>query len=334
MLFSVAVGISGVSSSSVPPYICGGSYLSVGRGMRAMGGAVKPPARCCSKSHRICQIRPSMKPIAIAIEISKAISSTKVIDMFLSGQCARLREKVTGPFLRGDFGKKSRSRGDRYHDASLFLFSLFFFCYLSYFLVTSSFMLGSFDEDGAPAAAAGADRAVFADGVACRSLVGGWLFFLPASRGGFASPGAACGPLRFFRRGAAGPTGRTALPSLWSPPPGLPLRAVAGGRLRVVSAVWRLLRARSSSPGAFLVWASAKFVAGRRRGRALWRRPDASSSVSSEPSFQALGARGFALLFSTRLQSCCGWSCTRVCGNATMMGRLPPPWLNKSLMQS
>ncbi len=94
MLFSVAVGISGVSSSSVPPYICGGSYLSVGRGMRAMGGAVKPPARCCSKSHRICQIRPSMKPIAIAIEISKAISSTKVIDMFLSGQCARLRDQT------------------------------------------------------------------------------------------------------------------------------------------------------------------------------------------------------------------------------------------------
>jgi hypothetical protein len=37
--------------------------------MRAMGGATKPPARCCSKSHRICQIRPSTKPIAIATEI-------------------------------------------------------------------------------------------------------------------------------------------------------------------------------------------------------------------------------------------------------------------------
>jgi len=43
-----------------------------------MGGAVKPPTRSCSKSHRICQIRPSTKPIAIATEISKTITSSKV----------------------------------------------------------------------------------------------------------------------------------------------------------------------------------------------------------------------------------------------------------------
>ena len=53
--------------------------------MRAMGGAAKLPARCCSKSDRICQIRPSTKPIAIATEISKAIKSAKVIGMFLLG---------------------------------------------------------------------------------------------------------------------------------------------------------------------------------------------------------------------------------------------------------
>ena len=53
--------------------------------MRAMGGAAKPPARCCSKSDRICQIRPSTKPIAIATEISKTIKSAKVIGMFLLG---------------------------------------------------------------------------------------------------------------------------------------------------------------------------------------------------------------------------------------------------------
>jgi hypothetical protein len=80
--------------------------------MWAMGGAVKPPARCCSKSHRICQMRPSMKPIAIATEISKTISSTKVIGMFPSGQCHQVaRPKVTGPFLHGGFGNRSRSRG-------------------------------------------------------------------------------------------------------------------------------------------------------------------------------------------------------------------------------
>ena len=31
--------------------------------MRAIGGAVNPTARCSSKSYRICQIRPSAKPI-------------------------------------------------------------------------------------------------------------------------------------------------------------------------------------------------------------------------------------------------------------------------------
>lgn len=45
--------------------------------MRAVDGS-------CSKSHRICQIRPSTKPIAIATEVSKTITSTKVIAMFLS----------------------------------------------------------------------------------------------------------------------------------------------------------------------------------------------------------------------------------------------------------
>src|SRR5262249_538927 len=49
-----------------------------------MGGTAKWPARCCSRSDRICQIRPSTKPIAIANEISKAISSTKIIGMFLA----------------------------------------------------------------------------------------------------------------------------------------------------------------------------------------------------------------------------------------------------------
>jgi hypothetical protein len=50
-------------------------------------------ARCFSKSHRICQIRPSTKPIAIAIDISKTISSTKVIGMFLSGPCHYVAEQ-------------------------------------------------------------------------------------------------------------------------------------------------------------------------------------------------------------------------------------------------
>jgi hypothetical protein len=59
-----------------------------------MGGAVKPPARSCSRSHRICQMRPSIKPIAIATEISKTVSSTKlIIGMFPSGQCTRLPDQ-------------------------------------------------------------------------------------------------------------------------------------------------------------------------------------------------------------------------------------------------
>jgi hypothetical protein len=61
--------------------------------MRAMGGAAKPPARCCSKSHRICQIRPSTKPIAIATEISKTIKSHQVIGMFLPANLTRLPEQ-------------------------------------------------------------------------------------------------------------------------------------------------------------------------------------------------------------------------------------------------
>jgi hypothetical protein len=51
------------------------------RGVRngAMGGAVKPPARSCSRSNRICQIRPSTKLTAIA--------STKIRAFSFPGQC-------------------------------------------------------------------------------------------------------------------------------------------------------------------------------------------------------------------------------------------------------
>jgi hypothetical protein len=49
-----------------------------------MGGAVKTPARSCSRSQRICQIRPSTNPIAIATAISKTmIKNTKIIGVFL-----------------------------------------------------------------------------------------------------------------------------------------------------------------------------------------------------------------------------------------------------------
>ena len=61
--------------------------------MRAIGGAAKSPARCCSKSDRICQIRPSTKPIAIATEISKTIKIIKVIGMFLPANATRLPDK-------------------------------------------------------------------------------------------------------------------------------------------------------------------------------------------------------------------------------------------------
>jgi len=61
--------------------------------MRAMGGAVKLTARSCAKSHRICQIRPSTKPITMATEISKTINSTKVIDIFLSADATKLPEQ-------------------------------------------------------------------------------------------------------------------------------------------------------------------------------------------------------------------------------------------------
>src|SRR5215472_14022606 len=62
-----------------------------GRGMRATGGAANPPARCCSKSHRICQIRPSMKLIPIATPISTTINSSKVIGIFLSNYVPKHR---------------------------------------------------------------------------------------------------------------------------------------------------------------------------------------------------------------------------------------------------
>jgi hypothetical protein len=59
--------------------------------MRAMGGAVKPPERCSSKSHRICEMRPSMKPIAIATPISKTITNTTVAEAPLSSYRLRRR---------------------------------------------------------------------------------------------------------------------------------------------------------------------------------------------------------------------------------------------------
>jgi hypothetical protein len=43
-----------------------------------MVGGVKSSARSCSKSHRICQIRPSTKPTAIAAKISRTITSNQV----------------------------------------------------------------------------------------------------------------------------------------------------------------------------------------------------------------------------------------------------------------
>src|SRR5262249_3154193 len=71
-----------------------------GCGMRAMGGTVKWPARCCSRSDRICQIRPSTKPIAIANEISKTINTTKISGMFLAQPRAPARFRERGPGLR------------------------------------------------------------------------------------------------------------------------------------------------------------------------------------------------------------------------------------------
>ena len=84
-LSKTSCGISFAGRPSVPS----GQHRTVarhyqGREMRAIGGAVKLTARCSAKSHRICQIRPSTKPIAIATEISNTINSTKVIGMFLS----------------------------------------------------------------------------------------------------------------------------------------------------------------------------------------------------------------------------------------------------------
>jgi hypothetical protein len=71
-----------------------------GRGMRAMGGAVKPPTRSCSKSRRICQIRPSTKPIAIATEIWKTITSNRATACSFPGQCHKVaRAMVTEPFF-------------------------------------------------------------------------------------------------------------------------------------------------------------------------------------------------------------------------------------------
>ena len=50
-------------------------------------GTAKRASNCCSRSCRICQIRPSKKPVAIATEITKTISSANVIGVFLSDQC-------------------------------------------------------------------------------------------------------------------------------------------------------------------------------------------------------------------------------------------------------
>ena len=81
--------------------------------MWATGGAVKPPARCCSKSHRICQMRPSMKPIAIATEISKTISSPKVIiGMFLPANATRLPDqRLPDRFYTAALVKGAGARG-------------------------------------------------------------------------------------------------------------------------------------------------------------------------------------------------------------------------------
>jgi hypothetical protein len=100
--------------------------------MRAMGGSVKPPARCCSNSHRICQMRPSMKPIPIATEIWKTITSTKVIiGISLPANASRLPDqRLPDRSLHSGFGKRSRGRGlitnaiglrtlDRQRDAAL-----------------------------------------------------------------------------------------------------------------------------------------------------------------------------------------------------------------------
>ena len=51
-----------------------------------------------------------MNPSASATEILKTITSTN-IGMFLSGQCRKVaRAKVTGPFLRSDFGERELPR--------------------------------------------------------------------------------------------------------------------------------------------------------------------------------------------------------------------------------
>jgi hypothetical protein len=76
-----------------------------------MGGAAKSPARCCSKSHRICQIRPSTKPIAIATEISKTIKSHQVIGMFLPANLTRLPKQGLPDRFYAATLKKSGSRG-------------------------------------------------------------------------------------------------------------------------------------------------------------------------------------------------------------------------------
>jgi hypothetical protein len=74
--------------------------------MRAVGGALRSPACCCSRSDRICQIRPSMKPIAIATPISTTINSIKVIGISPRTNAARLLDqRLPERFSRGDFGK-------------------------------------------------------------------------------------------------------------------------------------------------------------------------------------------------------------------------------------
>jgi len=84
-----------------------------GRGMRATRGAVKPPARSCSKSHRICQIRPSTKPIAIASEISKTITISKVTACSFPGSTTKLRpQRLPDRFYAAIFAKWSRTVGN------------------------------------------------------------------------------------------------------------------------------------------------------------------------------------------------------------------------------
>jgi hypothetical protein len=73
-------------------------------GMRAMGGGVKSPVRSCSKSHRICQIRPSTKPeaahgitlLAGSSSESFRLISDALLSFFIRGRAGSLYYSVDG----------------------------------------------------------------------------------------------------------------------------------------------------------------------------------------------------------------------------------------------